>query len=72
MDCDAGRESFRIVRSSLSVSTFAGSLWGPIDKIMTFEHPPSTHGPGTTPKRTLGTPDSVENAQVRAGAPPGT
>ncbi|GLY80599.1 hypothetical protein Airi01_088660 [Actinoallomurus iriomotensis] len=44
----------------------------PADKIMTSEHPPSTHGPQTVPKRTLGTPDSVENAQLSTGAPPGT
>ncbi|GLY86082.1 hypothetical protein Airi02_040110 [Actinoallomurus iriomotensis] len=44
---------------------------GPADKIM-FEHPPSTPRAQAAPKRTLGTPDSVENAQLSTGAPPGT
>ena len=44
----------------------------PADKITTFEHPPSTHGVQTAPKRRLDTPDSVENAQISTGALPGT
>jgi hypothetical protein len=43
-----------------------------LDKITTSEHPPSTHGPKMTLKRTLGTLDVIENAQVNTGAPPGT
>jgi hypothetical protein len=42
------------------------------NKIVTFEHPPSTHGLKIATKQALGTLYIVENAQLSTGAPPGT